>query len=139
MATQPSSPKVPTYVYKIIPSSAAPPNPLPDALPVSQLDQSSGFIHLSTAKQVPGTLKLFFTQEIEVYIARIPYAKVQEQITWEDAKGDQGEIGMEGIFPHLYNDLKLGKDEIESVVLCKREGKDVHWEDVMAKLSWLQY
>jgi uncharacterized protein (DUF952 family) len=78
----------PTYIYKIVPASAAPPSPLPDALPVSELDSSDGFIHLSTALQVPGTLKRFFSDKDSVYILRIIYTKVEKDIKWENDKGE---------------------------------------------------
>ncbi|KAG2034719.1 hypothetical protein BDR03DRAFT_964346 [Suillus americanus] len=47
---------------KLISSAAAPPDPLPDRLPVSDFDQTSGFIRLSTARQVPKTLKFFYKE-----------------------------------------------------------------------------
>ena len=75
----------PTY---IVPASAAPPLPLPDVLPVSELDSSDGFIHLSTALQVPGTLKQFFSNDDSVYILRIIYTKVEKDIKWENDKGE---------------------------------------------------
>jgi uncharacterized protein (DUF952 family) len=78
---------VPTYIYKIVPSSAPPPSPLPDALPVSDLDQNDRFIHLSTSLQVPGTLKRFFAEEDRVYILRIVYRTVESKIKWEDSRG----------------------------------------------------
>ena len=52
--------KGPNYVYKLVPPSMPVPDPLPERLEVSDLDESSGFIHLSTSIQVPGTLKHFF-------------------------------------------------------------------------------
>lgn len=87
-------PSVPTYIYKIVPSSAPPPSPLPDALPVSDLDQKDNFIHLSTALQVPGTLKRFFSDAEQVYILRINYPQVESKIKWEDSQG----IGMYLLF-----------------------------------------
>lgn len=41
---------IPTYVYKIVPT--APPEPFPAENPLSELDQTDGFVHLSTAVQV---------------------------------------------------------------------------------------
>lgn len=41
---------LPTHVYKIL--DAKPEDPLPAALPVSELDRKDGFVHLSTAAQV---------------------------------------------------------------------------------------
>lgn len=82
----------PTYLYKIIPSSNPPPNPLPEKLPLSALDSSSGFIHLSTAVQIPGTLKHFFADESLVYILRVNYDALEKDLKWEDpdAKGKPG-------------------------------------------------
>jgi len=77
---------VPTYIYKIVPSSAPPSSPLPDALPVSDLDKADGFIHLSTAAQLPTTLGRFFQKDEHVYILRIIYKQVEKDIKWEDSK-----------------------------------------------------
>ncbi|OKL63657.1 hypothetical protein UA08_00078 [Talaromyces atroroseus] len=128
----------PKYVYKIVPSSAPIPESLPARLPISDLDQQSGFIHLSTALQVPNTLKFFFKDEPCVYMLRIGYEKVQENIRWEspDAKVC-GPRGGEGMFPHLYNGHKLGKDEIESVATWKNEDG---WDRALENAaSWLVY
>jgi len=130
----------PTYIYKLIPSSAPPPDPLPPVLPVSDLDRSSGFIHLSTAKQVPNTLKRFFTDEPRVYILRLQYDPLEQKIRWEDPKGEVcGPRGGEGMFPHLYNDLKVGSEEVESVAAWdRREGES--WDDVIKRgEDWLVY
>lgn len=148
----------PRYVYKLVPSDAPIPESLPEKLPVSDLDQQSGFVHLSTALQVPNTLKFFFKDEPLVYVLRIEYEKVEGDIRWEspDAKVC-GPRGGEGMFPvsfngqvtrgfkwsntntmkHLYNGLKLGKDEIESVATWKNEGGWDHALDNAA--SWLTY
>lgn len=130
----------PTYIYKLIPSDAAPADPLPTALPVSSLDQSSGFVHLSTVKQIPNTLKTFFAEDPRVYILRIPYEPLEAQIRWEDPKAEVcGPRGGEGMFPHLYNGLKLGKDEVESVQTWERvDGEG--WDAVLEKAkAWLVY
>ncbi|KAG6857171.1 hypothetical protein H0H87_008236 [Tephrocybe sp. NHM501043] len=117
----------PTFIYKLVPSSSPVPlyhDELPERLPVSSIDQDSGFVHLSTSAQLPGTLKSFFADESLVYILRIKYDDFNGKIRWEDPRAEVcGPRGGEGMFPHLYNDLKLGKDEIESVhVLEKGEG-----------------
>jgi uncharacterized protein (DUF952 family) len=112
----------PLYIYKIVPSSAPPPEPLPKALPISELDKSSGYMHMSTAGQVLGTLKRFFAQDDLVYILRVPHERVAKYIKWEDPEGIEGDGPGEGRFPHIYNDFKLGQDEIESVRTWKRDG-----------------
>ena len=48
----PPSP-LPEFVYKITPTP--PPDPIPEAYPLSDLDRKDGFVHLSTAWQVSTT------------------------------------------------------------------------------------
>ena len=129
----------PTYVYKIVPYTAPPPTPLPGTLLVSELDQNSGFIHLSTAVQIPGTLKHFFTNDPSVYILRIPYDPIEKDIKWEDPKAEVcGPRAGEGMFPHLYNGLKLGKDEVDSVQSFTRS--EGGWDGALKKAEeWLIY
>lgn len=77
----------PKYIYKILPSTPPPPSPLPLALPVSALDARDNFIHLSTSRQVLGTLRNFFADEDHVWMLRIPYARVEKWIKWENSLG----------------------------------------------------
>ncbi|KJA30062.1 hypothetical protein HYPSUDRAFT_32125 [Hypholoma sublateritium FD-334 SS-4] len=131
----------PTYIYKIVPSSAPPSSPLPDALPVSDLDKADNFIHLSTALQVPETLKRFFGNVEQVYILRITYSQVESKVKWEDSRGTgPGGVGEPDTFPHLYNDLRLGKNEVESVVKWERGSND--WNAAINKAkedAWFIY
>jgi len=130
----------PTYIYKLVPPDAAPPAPLPDALPVSTLDRDSGFVHLSTAHQVARTLKRFFADVPRMYVLRLPYAPIAAQIRWEDPQGTApGPRGGEGIFPHLYNGFRVGQAEVESVETLERaEGED--WDEVLERAKgWLVY
>ncbi|KAJ7937179.1 hypothetical protein B0H13DRAFT_1698898 [Mycena leptocephala] len=128
----------PTYIYKLVPSSSPVPDPLPERLPLSELDTTAGFIHLSTAVQIPGTLKHFFAQHDEVYILRIKYATVEKDIKWEDPKAEApGEMGGEGIFPHIYN-RALGSADIESMAVWHRN--DGNWDEALTNAeSWLVY
>ncbi|OCB89474.1 hypothetical protein A7U60_g3364 [Sanghuangporus baumii] len=137
----------PTYIYKLVPSSAPDPpfDELPERLPVSDLDKNSGFIHLSTARQVPGTLKFFFADDPKVYVLRLRYDAMISQIRWEDPKAEVcGPRGDEGMFPHLYNGLNLGRDEIEGVYIIEKtscEGDSGgNWDEALKKAdSWLVY
>lgn len=90
----------PYYVYKLIPSTLPVREPIPERLPVSEIDRKSGFIHLSTAFQVPNTLKHFFENEPFVYTLRIEYQSVEQDIRWESPDGDVcGPRPEEGLFP----------------------------------------
>lgn len=131
----------PAYFYKLIEHTAPPTDPLPDKLPVSALDQQSGFVHLSTAAQIPGTLRHFFTDVPLVFVARIPCAPLESAgvVRWEDPEGKVcGPRPGEGLFPHLYNGLQLGKEEIDSV--AKWDRNDLGWDEALEKAKaegWL--
>lgn len=137
----------PTYIYKLVSHTSPTPDAVedfPERLPVSSIDQSSGFLHFSTAKQVPNTLNYFFGADPHVYILRVPYDKVEKDIRWEDPKAEVcGPRGGEGMFPHLYNGLKLGKEEVESVrVLYRRAEGDEGggWDTALRESAdWLVY
>lgn len=77
----------PKYIYKILPPNPPPPSPLPLSLPVSALDARDNFIHLSTSRQVIGTLRNFFGNDEYVWMLRIPYDRVAKWIKWENSVG----------------------------------------------------
>lgn len=92
------------YVYKLVPSSMAIPDILPERLPVSDLDSKSGFIHLSTASQVPNTLRFFFAEESKVFVLRLKYNDIEKDVRWEDPKAEVcGPRAGEGMFPVSMN------------------------------------
>ncbi|EJC99609.1 uncharacterized protein FOMMEDRAFT_30929 [Fomitiporia mediterranea MF3/22] len=76
-----------TYIYKHVPYTA----PVPDELQ----ERPSSQTH---------SLKFFFGNDPKVNVLRLSYEPLGKNIRWEDPKAE-----------HLYNGLKLGKDEIESV------------------------
>ena len=50
---------------------------------------------------------------------------MEKDIRWEDPKAEVcGPRGGEGMFPHLYNGLKLGRGEVESVRILRRQTED---------------
>lgn len=152
----------PAYIYKLVPPSESPfpaLADLPEKLPVSALDEKSGFIHMSTAKQVPNTLKRFYKDHLKVYVLRVVYDQIESVTKWEDPQAENcGPRGggcllpvlstvrrseycvIEGMFPHIYNDLKLGKSEIEQINVLQRD-TDSEWDGALqeAKEEWLKY
>ncbi|KAJ6118225.1 hypothetical protein N7471_013692 [Penicillium samsonianum] len=126
----------PLYVYKIVSSTCPVREPLPDRLPVSDIDQTSGFIHLLTARQVPNVLKAIYESEPMVYVLRIPHDKVVQNIRWETADGALSEaLPEEELCPHLYNGLNLGRDDVESMAMWINEHG---WENVLLQAGpWL--
>ncbi|KAK0735657.1 hypothetical protein B0T21DRAFT_412267 [Apiosordaria backusii] len=119
---------LPTYVYKIIPS--APPSPIPEAYPLSDLDRKDGFVHLSTARQVPITSSLFFTEFKSFYILKLRLSNFDPStIKWDEAPGTNGGC------PHLYGNFGA-KDVVDSKEFVRQENQT--WEDVFRGDRWLE-
>ncbi|KAJ7068147.1 hypothetical protein C8F01DRAFT_1117012 [Mycena amicta] len=130
-------PDRPTYIYKLISHTSPLPDPLPEELPLSDLDAADGFMHFSTAKQVARTLKRFFAADPRVTIVRIEYSKVEAEIRWESSKDSApGEIGDDNVFPHIYG-RALRASDIESVVVWERTDD---WDAALEEgKGWLVY
>jgi uncharacterized protein (DUF952 family) len=151
----------PKYIYKICSSctasdpkipidpttSSLPPN---TTLPASSLDTSSGYIHLSTAQQIPGTLQRFFaspaSQRGAVVLLKVPQRMLEEAggggvLKWESPDGRAGKEGDAMVFPHAYfpdGRLGLSDAEVEGVrEVVSTEGEE-GWEDALGRLDgWL--
>ena len=120
---------LPAFVYKILP--AVPPTPLPLALPLSALDAADGFIHLSTATQVPTTASLFSAAHETLWLLKVDTAKTRAEggtYRWVE--------GMPGC-PHLYapEDGKWVDPGSGNVVGAKevKRGEGQGWEEAFGK------
>ncbi len=65
---------------------------------------SEGFVHLSAAEQVAGTLRRFFSGQIGLVVLQIDFASIAPQVRWEAPVG-VGEGERVETFPHLYGPL----------------------------------
>lgn len=63
-------------------------------------DVASGFIHLSTAAQLDGTLEKHFGNLNDICIVAISLISLGERVKWEPAKNGQ-------LYPHLFGTLPL--------------------------------
>ena len=70
------------------------------------LDRKDGFIHLSTAKQLTGTLAFYFEDFDSLVLLQINTQDFKDEIIFEKAV-PTGE--RTGEFPHLYGTLKVEK------------------------------
>ncbi|KAK4459563.1 hypothetical protein QBC42DRAFT_274159 [Cladorrhinum samala] len=125
----PPSP-LPTYVYKIIPS--APPSPIPESYPLSDLDRQDGFVHLSTSWQVPITSSLFFADFISFHILKIRAANFPpDSIKWDEVEGANGGC------PHLYGNFGA-RDVVDSKEFVRRADEGQTWKQVFEGETWLE-
>lgn len=65
------------------------------------VDLADGYVHLSTAAQLTGTVDKHFAGQDDLHVAAIDLtAYAAEKVRWEESRGGQ-------LFPHLYDDLLL--------------------------------
>ncbi|KAK1827839.1 hypothetical protein QBC39DRAFT_290444 [Podospora conica] len=131
--SSPSDPPtpLPEFVYKI--TTDPPPTPLPAEYPLSDLDAQDGFIHLSTAWQIPTTASLYFTSLTSLYLLKLRLSSLGAppgEIKWDDAPG----ITNKGC-PHLYG-RNFGADDVVDVKKFER-GEGETWEVVLGRDGWL--
>ncbi|KAM7216282.1 Protein of unknown function (DUF952) domain containing protein, partial [Rhypophila decipiens] len=125
----PPSP-LPEFVYKITPD--APPAPIPEAYPLSDLDRQDGFIHLSTAWQIPITADLFFNTTPKFYILKLRLSNFdQQKVKWDEAEGTNG-------CPHLYGNF--GGNDVVDVRVFEKRTAEQKWSEVLKEkdeAAWL--
>lgn len=68
----------------------------------SALCRRDGFIHMSTAAQLPGTLARFFAGRGDLVLLAAETAALAPALHWEDAPGA-------GTFPHYYGTLPVAR------------------------------
>ncbi|KAL7923588.1 hypothetical protein ACQKWADRAFT_288715 [Trichoderma austrokoningii] len=112
----------PTHVYKIL--SSVPINPFPLVYPLSELDAKDGFVHLSTAVQVPNTADLFFAEAPALWVVKFKLEKLADPVKWE------------GGFPHLYGNF--GARDVVSFAKFERR-EEQRWVDWMLAADWLEW
>ena len=71
---------------------------------VTDLDTEDGFIHLSTAAQLAGTLSFYFKESDSVFLLQLDLDKIDgEKLIFEESYINEGK--RKSSFPHLYSEL----------------------------------
>jgi uncharacterized protein (DUF952 family) len=91
---------VPT-IYKICPASAWREAERQGVYRGSADDARDGYIHFSTAAQVEGTVRKFFTGQTGLFLVEVDTDALGNALRWERSRNDE-------LFPHLYGELDLG-------------------------------
>ncbi len=94
---------------------------------MSTLDANDGFIHLSTAEQIPATANRFYAHANFLSLLKIPLDRIEGSTKWEEAGS--------GCFPHLYG-AELGREEVGDVKEFRREVSEP-WTTVLSNDAWL--
>ena len=67
------------------------------------LDKEDGFIHFSTSKQLPLTLKLYFKDSKKLILLHVDEEKIKDKIIYEGSNSND----RVGKFPHLYDKFNM--------------------------------
>ncbi|KAL2015616.1 hypothetical protein VTK56DRAFT_5094 [Thermocarpiscus australiensis] len=128
MAPLPPPSPLPDFVYKITPT--APPDPIPEQYPLSDLDRQDGFVHLSASWQVPVTADLFFKDTPAIYILKLRLANFPpSSVKWDEVDGTNG-------CPHLYGNF--GAKDVVAVREFRR-GEGQSWREALeGEKAWLE-
>jgi uncharacterized protein (DUF952 family) len=88
-------------IYKICPASAWREAERQGVYRGSADDARDGFIHFSTASQVPETARKHFFGQRALFLVEIDADELGDALRWELSRNDE-------LFPHLYGVLDIG-------------------------------
>lgn len=81
-------------------------------------DIRDGFIHMSSAEQVAGTLTRHFSGQGDLVIAAVDPAALGDALRWERSRGG-------ALFPHIYGVLPMAAVTAEYAVAPQADGHHV--------------
>lgn len=91
----------PELIYKITTANAFAPARHAGTFMGMPIDLRDGYMHFSTAAQLPETLRLHFAGQGDLLLLAVRVADLGADLVWEPSRGGQ-------LFPHLYGGpLKL--------------------------------
>ena len=88
----------PELVYKIATAGVVAAARVRGGFPVMPIDTADGFIHLSTATQLPETLRLYFSGEENLVLLAVRSCDLGKGLVWEPSRGGK-------LFPHVYGEV----------------------------------
>ena len=96
----PTETQFPPVAYKVLTGSQLAELEENASFAGSFADLADGFIHLSTAEQLPATLDKHFAGHSDIHLAAVDIAALGGAVKWEPSRGGD-------LFPHIYADLPL--------------------------------
>lgn len=105
-------------IYKICPASAWREAERHGVYRGSADDARDGFIHFSTAAQVPGTAAKYYRGQNALFLIAVDADALGDALRWEPARGGD-------LFPHLYGELAIGAVVSVSEFQMRSDGSHV--------------
>jgi uncharacterized protein (DUF952 family) len=91
-------------VYRICEATAWATARATGELPCSELDRRDGYLHLSSAEQVPGTLARYFAGRGDLVLLSIDSDRIDGTLRFEPPSGRPS---TDELFPHVYGRIPL--------------------------------
>jgi uncharacterized protein (DUF952 family) len=88
----------PELVYKVATADAVAAARDAGRFPAMPVDLDDGFVHFSTAAQLPDTLRLYFAGQENLVLLAVRSHDLGGALVWEPSRGGQ-------LFPHAYGDV----------------------------------
>lgn len=92
--------QTPRFIYKIASRAAFETARAGEAFTGMPVDEADGYMHFSTAAQLPETLARHFAGEADLVLIAVPAEALGAALRWEVSRGG-------ALFPHLYAPLPL--------------------------------
>lgn len=90
----------PTVAYKVLTADQMVALEADGSFAGAPVDLADGYIHLSTADQLTGTVDKHFAGQDALHVAAVDLGSFGDSLKWEEARGG-------ALFPHLYGPLLL--------------------------------
>lgn len=94
------STSAPRFIYKIASRPVFEASRAAGRFTGMPVDVVDGYVHFSTAAQLPETLRLHFAGQGDLVLFAVPTAGLGDALRWEPSRGGQ-------LFPHLYGELPM--------------------------------
>lgn len=88
------------YIYKIATRQVVAESRAAGTFTGMAVDLADGYLHFSTAEQLPETLRLHFRGKSELVLLELPAGGFGEALRWEPSRGGE-------LFPHLYGTFPM--------------------------------
>ncbi|TKD51023.1 DUF952 domain-containing protein [Sphingomonas baiyangensis] len=93
-------PDTPTTAYKVLTGAQMAALERDGSFAGAPVDLADGYVHLSTAAQLAGTVDKHFAGQDDLHVAAVDLAALGDAVRWEPSRGG-------ALFPHLYAALPL--------------------------------
>ena len=90
----------PEFIYKIATRDVVEAARVGGTFTGMPIDTADGYLHFSTAAQLPETLRLYFGGQTDVVLLALRSRDMGEALVWESSRGGQ-------LFPHVYGTFPM--------------------------------